>query len=50
MVVFLGHNLSQELFCFAAYPTSMLVFGLQEEKTLSWDKFKLYYSYMYHEG
>jgi hypothetical protein len=42
-VVALGSNLPQELFRFAAFATSMLVFALQEEETLSWDEFKLCY-------
>jgi hypothetical protein len=41
MVVTLGSNLSQELFHFATFATSMLVFGLQEEEMLTWDEFNL---------
>jgi hypothetical protein len=50
MAADLGPNPSQELFRFAAYTTSMLVFGVQGEEVLSWDKFKLCYSSMYPEG
>jgi hypothetical protein len=41
MVVTLGSNLSQELFHFTTFATSMLVFGLQEEEMLTWDEFNL---------
>jgi hypothetical protein len=50
MAVALGPNPSQELFRFAAFATSMLVFGLQEEETLTWDEFKLCYDSVYPEG
>jgi hypothetical protein len=40
MAVTLGANPSQELFRFAMFTTSMLVFGLQEEM-LTWEEFKL---------
>jgi hypothetical protein len=50
MAVTLGPNLSQELFCFVAYATFMLVSGLHGEETLSWDAFKLCYDSVYPEG
>jgi hypothetical protein len=50
IVFALGPNPSQELLRFAAYATSMLVFGLQEEEMLSWDEFKLCYHSMYPKG
>jgi hypothetical protein len=50
MVIALGPNPSQELFRFAVFATSMLVFGLYEEKILFWDEFKLCYDSVYLEG
>jgi hypothetical protein len=50
MVIALGPNLFQELFRFVAFATSMLVFGLQEEETLTWDEFGLCYNSVYWEG
>jgi hypothetical protein len=50
MAVTLGPNPSQELFRFAAYATSMLMSGLQEEEMLSWHEFKLCYNSVYPEG
>jgi hypothetical protein len=50
MAVALGPNPSQEFFCIAAFATSMLVFGLKDVETLSWDEFRLYYDSVYPEG
>jgi hypothetical protein len=50
MAVTLGPNPSQEVFRFAVFATSMLVFGLQEEETLTWDEFKLCYDSVYPKG
>jgi hypothetical protein len=49
MAAGLGLNLSQELFRFVVYATSILVFGVQGEEALSWDEFKLCYDFMYPE-
>jgi hypothetical protein len=50
MAIALGSNPSQELFHFSAYATSMLLFCLEGEETLSWEKFKLCYDSVYPEG
>jgi hypothetical protein len=50
MAVALGPNPSQELFRFAAYATSMLMFGLEGEKALSCNEIKLCYNFEYLEG
>jgi hypothetical protein len=50
MAVALRSNPSQKLFRFAAFATSMLVFGLQEEEMLTWDEFKICYDSVYPEG
>jgi hypothetical protein len=50
MAIALGPNPSQELFRFATFATSMLVFGLQEEKMRTRDEFKLCYDSVYPEG
>jgi hypothetical protein len=49
MAVTLGLNLSQELFRFTAYATSMLVFGLHGGGAVL-GEFKLYYDSVYPEG